>query len=539
MFVLLRVLCSAAVFFFLLSSQGYAATSQTDAALNKAPAGMSETTETFPALMASHAKAIGKRVPRSVTAQWTILREGVASAEKLVRNGADYVSTITKGSISNTYGQFLGHAWHRDANGIVFPTSTVDDGSFAMYRVLADAEDPKNDVKVAGKIGNAYVVEVKNSSWKHPEWVYYDAKSFLVSRTERIEDGERIISTYDDYRLTDGVEQPWHVHDSSGDVAYDVDYRQTALSYTPVDPGQFGVPPSSVAFATVDKHYELPAHFIDGDIIVRLVVNGRGLDFKISSGMSQSIIDSEVARELGLPTFGHVRRIAGHDVSYDTVLQSASIGDLQLHNFAVRALPFHYHAREDVKVVGLLGADFLSSGEVHIDYVNGLIALDPESAFHPAIAVAGYPSIPITFDDGQPYIEGSIADHIANHMLLDNGYYFSIVTGAITRNFPSAVPDLHGHKHANVSVPFANKKAYGRDVDIWMANISDILIGPVHFKNYRMIATDSNFHTSGYTPDVVVGSDFLHLFDVYLDYQKSRLFLKPNKWFARIFRSGP
>lgn len=539
MSVLKRVLFCTFVFLCFTSRVAFAAAHPTDPKLDQPPAGIQPASISFPSLIAHHDKAIGKRSSLQFSAVWTISHEGTVSTESLKRNGSDYNSTITKGSLTETYGQFLGHSWHQDFNGVIFTTSAIDAGSFAMYRVLADAQDPKNDVKVLGRLGDAYVVEVKNSSWKHPEWVYYDAKTYLVTRTENIEDGSRVVSTYGDFRATNGVVEPWHIHDSTGNVGRDINFQQTALSFAPVDPSLFGVPKSTQHFTTIDKHYELPSHFINTDIIVRLDVNGRGLDFTVSSGSRRSLIDSEVAREIGLPTFGHAAKINGKNVSFDTIIPSASIGDLQLKQFAVRAVTFHYHARDDVKVVGVLGADFLASGVFNIDYVNGLFTLDPESVFHPETSLSGYPAVPIDFDDGQPFIQGSIGGHIAKHFLVDNGFYWSVATGELTTRYPDALPDMRGDKHAHVVVPFADKKSYGRDVDVWIANVPDIVIGPVHFRGYRVIATDANLENSGYDPDFVVGSDFLHFFDVHLDYQNGRMYLKPNKWFLNRFKATP
>ncbi|HET7814317.1 MAG TPA: retropepsin-like aspartic protease [Candidatus Baltobacteraceae bacterium] len=528
--------------------------------LDTPPAGVTPATVTVSQILKSYDSATGRRTGSIDTSNevWQFNKQGLQGTETLLRSGSDYYSKLAAGPLVEEYGQFLGHGWHRDYNGVVSPVATQDSASFEMLLIasnLNDASDPKNDVKMLGELAGQYVVQVKETGAKHPEFVYYDKKSGLIDKMSYVSYGERVTLTFGDYRATRGLTQPWHIHWSDGTASLDDDFVRKSMSVgVPIDSMKFITPASSMKFQSFSGNVKLPAKvFIDTytidvgggyqhdadapTLVVRVNVNGRGLDFAVSAGEANTIIDSGVARELGLPTYGQTTHADGDDVAWDTVLPSAEIGGLSLHNFAVRALPFHYHANDSTKVVGVLGFDVLSSGVFKMDFDNGTLDLYPASTYdNSPFAGDQGATLNILFDRGYPFIQGTLAAHPSENVLFDNDYAFSYLLGGFVDRYPDAVTDVVTNKsHGVATIPFADSSGYGKEVSVYLGKIPDIQIGPAHFVNYQMVTVDGPLYYGGHEVDAIMGGDVLRYYDVYLDYPHNKIYLQPNKSFFKAF----
>ena len=519
--------------------KGAAAGSADDAKLLAPPPGIVATSATVAAVLRLHEKAIGTPTASGATRReaWARNEIGLAGTETLVRDGLDYHARLQRGPFLDEYWQVVGKRWHRSPNGVVSAMQSEDYDSFTMLRVLEDGADPKNDVKLLGEVADpkpAYVLEVRRSGYKHPEWIFFEKATGLVSRVEAVEGTIRVVSVYDDYRTANGLLEPWHVHDVFGDTGAELDYARKSQTFGElVDPHEFDVPAGGFDPARFDEPAILPSKIPYGSVIVRLMVDGRGLDFEVAAGESKSYLNRDVALELHLPTFDQLTRAKnGKNVGFDTQIPEATIGQTTLRNFAVRAVSFSYHPTQDTKVVGVLGYDFLCSGVFKIDYVKGQFEFADLAKEVPKMKNAFV--LPVNFDDGLPFIKGSIASHESEDILFDNSFTFSMLFGAFTNRFPEAAPDTRGKKHKSV-VPFADSSNYGREADVWLSKLSEMNFGTQKYLNLEMFATDGDAGRD-HPVDAVIGFDFLVLFDVYLDFSHERVILNPNENFARRFR---
>ncbi len=512
-----------------------------DAATDEPPSGIEPTTATLKQVLDAHQLAVGTIVKSSSAVRtdvWTFTKEGEQGTERIVRRGTDYHAIVQTGPFSEEFGQWGDSRWHMNQNGAVSETESLDITAFEMFRVLEDASDPKNDVKLLGEVQTpqpAYVIEVKRSGFKHAEWVFIDAKSSLITRTEQIVGKYRVVSTYDSYQTVQGLTEPSHIHDSEGTVSLDDDYRRQSLTFsTSADAAEFAQPAPREKFMQVTRPSSVDGRVTRGTVVVRLTVNGRGLDFELSSGDGHSYIDSDVARELDLPTFGHTTSADGVAIPYETEISEAMAGDVEIKHFALEALPFHYHADADTKIVGTLGYDFLSCGLFTVDYVNRRVSVSPNTDAPPE---PGMYYLPVKFDDGLPFFTSTIASHETNNVLLDSSFLASVVFGSFTEAYPEAVVDMSsGKQHVHTIVPFADRGSYGRDIDIWVANVPDIHIGPTHYYDYKILATNWAFEGGERQVDAVMGTQFLGYYDVFYDFAHERVYLKPNEFFKKSFR---
>lgn len=540
--VLVRAVLISALSFALLASLFQTAGARgEDPPKDDPPTGITPTSATLKQVLDAHQAAVGTILKTSSpvrTDVWTFTKEGAQGTERIVRRGTDYHAIVQTGPFTEEFGQSGDARWHMNQNGAVSDTESLDITAFEMFRVLEDASDPKNDVKLLGEVQApqpAYVIEVKRPGFKHAEWMFIDAKSSLITRTEQLVGKYRVVSTYDAYQTVQGLTEPSHIHDSEGTASLDDDYHRQSLTFsTSAGASEFDKPAAHETFMDVTRPSSVDGRVTRGTVVVRLTVNGRGLDFELSSGDGHSYIDSDVARELNLPTFGHTTSADGVAIPYETEIAEATAGDVEIKHFALEALPFHYHADADTKIVGTLGYDFLSRGLFIVDYVNRRVSVSPNTDAPPE---PGMYYLPVTFDDGLPFFTSTIGSHETKNVLLDSSFLLSVVFGSFTEAYPEAVVDeSNGKQHVHTIVPFADRGSYGRDIDIWVANIPDIHIGPTHYYDYKMLATNWAFEGGERQVDAVMGTQFLNFYDVFYDFAHERVYLKPNEFFKQSFR---
>lgn len=513
-------------------------------ALDAPPPGLVPTSVHLSAILAQHDAAIGKPTgPDTVIEDWRFTDTGMHGTEHLERDGMNYHSRITRGPFVEEFGQDNGHRWHRDYDGFVSPTTTLDDESFFAERVEEDAADPKNDVSVAGETQGskpAYVVRVKISGGQHPEWVFYDVATGFITRVERVVGNKhRIAATFDDFRTTGGVTTAWHVRDSWDPPELDDDYVRTFLQRgIPVDSAQFAQPPSTPRLASYQQGFQIPIQmYTDGTIIVRMTVAGRGLDMMLDTASPDTIIDERVAREMGLPTFGHVDRLAdGGDVPFETMIPFASMGNMTMVDMAVLAEPFVIQWGWDTKIVGVLGYDFLANNVFKIDYVNGTLDLIAPSSFASADPVPGGLIVPMELDNGVPFVQMTIGSDVADNVAVANEVPHTTVFGNYIAGHKDDFLDLESGKRHEDEVPFADNGQYGRTIDVWIARVSHVHFGLWDYQQVPIIATNFSLTRSpDRTIDAFLGVDYLGFFDLYFDYPHNRFIVKPNKFFYRTF----
>ena len=540
------LICVAALAISLFIPGRLLAAPAAKSALDVPPAGLEPAAGTTLAeVLRRHAEALGRLTggtPNTRRETWTLDEAGLHGTETIVRKGLDYKSHIEHGPLVEEHGQSGERRWHRGPNGTISATESEESESFVMLRVEEDASDAKNDVTLVGLVllpKPAYVVEVKVPGSDHPEWIYFGRSSGLIDRVDRVnDDGDRLSTTYDDYRTSSGLTEPWHVHDDFPTMGIGFDFLRTSLVLgEPVEPSDLAEGDDRFRPASWSGAVSLPTHIPHDHIVIRVMVAGRGLDFELASGEARSLIDENVAEQLNLPTFGKtVRTKTGDRLGYDTVIPQATIGDIVLHDFAVHALPFTFDISQDTKIVGLLGYDFLRSGLFKIDYVNGRVfAYDTASA-----AIPDRPDtivLPIRFDDGTPLALAKIAGHETKNVLIDTSYRFSYVMGSFANRYPEAVPDYEGRRRGRTVVPFADANGYGREVDVWEARVPAFQLGDTEFRQVDMIGLDANFPFER-DVDAIVGAQLLTFFDVWLDYANHRIILQPNDVFRQNFRSS-
>lgn len=512
-----------------------------DAALDAPPPNLAPATATLAQILAAHDKAVGNVAAvasLSSVEKWTFTDTGLSGNETLQRSGSDYAATITQGPFVDRYGRLDGQRWHQDSNGFTSPASGDDDPSFNAIRVLEDAADPKNDVQVLGETAGprpAYVLQIKKPESQHPEWVYYDKSSGQIVRVDYVWRKRRYVETYDDFRATNGVSQAWHMHDTDGRPELDDDWHLVDLQRGLQIPRSDFAPPPNSRTAAVSARAPVHSTFVGDDVIVRLDVAGRGLDFELDASEPHSIIERTVAEELNLPTYGQVTRLSdGQNVGYETILPDADLGPAHLHDFRIRAESFTYRARNDTRVVGLLGYDFLAGHVVHVDYVHELVEIFPTDLFAAPKPVDGGLDLPISFDDGLLLVPMQFGSAFTDRVIVNNAFPFTLAFGPFYSEHSSDFHDvLHFTQDRNV--PFADGNTVGQRIAVWVTQSPSLRFAIADFGTHLFLATNVPYDQYQTKVDAMIGADYLRYFDLYFDYPHGRFIVKPNSWFYEKF----
>ena len=511
--------------------------------VDAAPAGLTPTTATLDAVLEKYKQAIGRAaVPiKTRVEEDAVSKFGQTGTVLQVESGKDFRVTTRLGRILTGEGARHGRHWWQDENGYtvilsgVHHADTISDQ--AMLRALRKEQEP--GVKLVGEVSSpvsAYVVEVHPPDGRH-EWLFFDKQSGQIVRSESVVVEQRWVSTFDDFRTTDGITEPWHGHDSSGQPANEIDWRITKLAVNqPVASADLEIPPNRrtvVQFPAGKTVVSLPARIEDGVIIVRAYINGRGLDFQLDSGASSIVIDRQVVRELGLATFGQrTETVAGTFESSQALVPAMTLGDLKMDNLVVDSLPFNQQWDPQTKIVGLLGFDFLAGAMTKIDYVNGQVtAYEPSQTFIPPGQSF---TVPAALDDGIPKVGAQVGQAVGENFIVDTGAADVIVFSGFAQAHSADVADVGLGKELTRAFPFVHKlNGVGGSLSMAPTQVAAFHFAGVNFQNFLLFVTRATSGFGGEDSDGLVGYRFLRFFDVYLDYRNSRVMLAPNNLLIR------
>jgi predicted aspartyl protease len=397
---------------------------------------------------------------------------------------------------------------------------------------LRHALEPGSGVTLLGQVlapQAAYVVKVAPPDGR-VEYVFYDKGSCLITRRERAVIDQRVITTYEDFRTTNGATWAWHVHQTDGRPYNDIDWALVSVDdKTPIDPGVFQPPRSDTShFTLASPKIVLPGKILADRVILTAQVGHHKVDFQLDSGSSQIVLDKSVADALGLPTFGRqTQTTAGTYTSTRSAVPRIDFGGATLENVAVITAPFHNWADESTPVAGLLGYDFIASCVIHIDYLHGEAdALSAASFQAPPNAI----EIPIRLDDGVPVIDVKISATMSDRFILDTGADRSVLFSRFVTEHPNAAADQGLGEQFTEAYPFLNAvTGVGGEINVTHTQVPSLSIGSATFPRwlFSVVHDASAFEVEDY--DGLIGQDVLRNFDVYLDYPNLKVYFVPNE----------
>jgi|GEM_PF-746258 len=532
------------------------------------PAGISPTSTTLSEVLAAARKADG--FDKNYTTRLEIARVtawGLKGSYHAVESAGNFKSSTNLGALSWQQGRLNGQLWHQNENGLVIllhdwsRSADTADG-VASYRNIHES-----DARLLGETAGsdaAYVVEV-HPQGQRLKWLFFDKKSYLVTRVETPFTRVRYAYTYSDFRKTGPYVEPWHAHASDGITQNDMDYVTTSLKYgAAVTADDTSMPQSNdklLAFPAGKNVVDVPAKLInkagkthiitseneahditrpgsmsstqviqtqmDPKIVVQLTINGQAYNFYLDSGAGGIYIDSDLAEKLGLKTFGPSQQTKfGKWVQSYALVPDIHAGDLSMTNVIANVLPsWHDDSNVGSLVEGLVGYDFIANAVLKIDYEKGVVtATVPFMFVPPADAIA----IPASFDDGVPAIPVQIGQSSSDHFILDTGSPNCFIFKSFAQAHADDVKDQgSGVTMNHVWVPMYGFSGFGGDLQVRATEVKSLTVTGVTFNEWIMFMNLAD-QAPGDNYDGLIGYDFLKYFTVYLAYAQNQIFLQPN-----------
>jgi predicted aspartyl protease len=448
----------------------------------------------------------------------TVKSNGTKIVEHDFTRGKDVRYVFDAGPFHDEQGVFHGDAWYMNDNGQVVmdqpdPGGAAPDPTTTAVTVI---HSPVEGFAIAtlNKRGHGVKLSVDGASWH-------------VVRRERLTPNGSIVSTYDDIREDHGRTFAHHVHVDNGYARTTSDLRITEYLPGQVAESDVAIPQprrALVNFTDAEKPVALPANFGDSDVFVRATVGSRGLDFVLDSGASGITLDSDVARQLGLPEYEKRSAVtAGRYTTYRTIVPELRIGGLVMRDVAVQVFPQGWVSSSGLKAVGLLGFDFLAELGVTIDYEHERVSVVPASKYTAPSDPVVFP-VDVRIGSGQPYASVSVNGALGERWVVDTGGAGTfMIFDYFARRYPEAMRDRgFGGERRNFSFFGIGGRIDADPYQIEKLKFANITFN--RFVGYRV--TDS--HAYAENADGIIGTSFLRMFTVGFDYTNSRIYLVPN-----------
>ena len=463
----------------------------------------------------SHAAMGLERRPENEREIWLARVAGLEGSLRIVRDGSDVASGTTLGPFRTERGVWHGQHWHQNENGeTILDRSEPSQTERPVAQVVARVREPLDAWEVTTTFASGHV-----------QRAYYDPRTFYPVRSERTIAGRTTHTSFDDFRSdARGHVKAWHYFGGDDRAENAFDYRlvrdDTTTDVTDADVEIPHDRRTLVEFPAGVESVRLPARIVNDRIYVRLSVAGRGLDFLLDTGASAITLDQGVAQELKLTIHGRATQTAaGTFETGRVVVPTIGIGPLVMRDVVMRTVPFAANEAPGVRVVGLLGFDFLEAAAVKIDYAGGFVeAMRPGSL----VATTSATPVEIRLNSGAPVTHAAIGEASGDDFILDTGATFPyVVFQRFARAHPEAIRAT-GDGRTNVGGGIGGSMSYrsvgARRVALGTWTIDD---------NAGVEAISSN--ALGFdNEDGLIGASILNKFTVSLDYAAGHAYLQPN-----------
>jgi predicted aspartyl protease len=444
----------------------------------------------------------------------SIVADGSSGELKQVtfRNGPDERHTFDRGGLHSESGTYHGEAWEQTNNGLTVivekdPGTGIPDPTTTTVTRVTQPFD-------------AYVVSVLNVR-NIGTRTYYDSANFRVRRVDNITVTGTTIETVDEFAAFGmrTLAKRWTLTTPGSAVAEQ--YERTEYVAGAAADADIQEPPTRralVEFPPGSGGVDLPITHIDSTIFVRVSIGKRTVDFLLDTGTSGIFIDPALAKDLGLRLVNQtVHTNARSYIGSQAIVPEMRVATLRMHDVAVSVAPISEGGPLNVKMLGILGFDFLAQLGVTIDYQHNRVHVVPADAY-----VA--PSDPSTFALDirlgalVPMVTVTIPGAVAERSIVDTG---CDCTFAFFDYFARRYPKAFQHDLG----PTLSYGAGGR-VGSEVFRFHELHLGAMRFNDASAMRFSARSFSSN--ADGLIGNHLLSLFTVDLDYERGRVYLTPS-----------
>jgi hypothetical protein len=425
-------------------------------------------------------------------------------------------------------------AWTKDPSGAV----TVESGGDARQLAVNEAYRRANLWWRAG-FGGAKIAsdgEMRDGETTYdvltvsprdgkPFDAWFDTKTHLLWRIVEAQGPQTATSTRTDYRAVAGVELPYRTVLGTGDAKYDESLTVVSVEPQPAQPALAFAPPkdhlSDFAIEGDTRWTTVPFELLNNHVYAKVEVDGRPFTFIFDTG-GQNLMTPGTAKALDLRSEGSFQGGGAGEGHLDfglTKVESLRIGRAVIKDqvFPVVSLDALAEA-EGAPLAGVVGFETFRRFVTRFDYGARTITLIDPKAFDPKDAGA---EIPFKVDGANIVVEAGFQGHRGS-FIVDTGS-----RDTVTFSAPFA-------KANNLSPSSARSVAA---VTGWgFGGVSRGIVmrsGPFAIGSYVVespivsISTDKGGTFADASIAGNIGGGLLKRFVLTLDYEHSKLYLKP------------
>lgn len=271
----------------------------------------------------------------------------------------------------------------------------------------------------------------------------------------------------------------------------------------------------------------IPFKLVANEILIKAKVNGeKELTFLIDTGATQSIIDSEVAKSLGIRDSGDFNITTGSGAMKMQFmnLDSVRLGDLTINDISVAVAPLkNFAANLRIKPAGLIGANLLKRFQLTIDYPERKLELrrpDTRLDTDKGIVVETKPSLGVS----GLAVDGVLDNNLELTFLLDSGAAFNHVSEHLVKDVLTDTPIL----------PVGSIKGLdGKVVKTGAIRFKNLKIGQLSIKNpIFSIAPGNGKNSPGLISGgnlAIIGNPLLSRYRITIDYADQKILFEKSK----------
>ena len=490
------------------------------AAVDDEPSGLVASNATLAHVRVLYDRAHTHEHTRAATVieDWRLFQDDTVGSYRVDRLGKDVREITTLGPLVYLHGVRGAVHWEQNRNGIVYTYPGVHELRDAISeRAFRDPADDR-DVRLLGEslALNAYVVEVNPPTGRH-EWLFIDKRTGYLSRREYVERRRRYATSYDDYKLVEGVPEPSRTRtvDSLGNEREQILVSRT-LDTTP-DVRDVDIPPPRrvVEFPEKQTAIRLPVRFVNGLAIVRVIVGRVGYDFLLDSGAAGIVIDPSVAQQQGLERYGQrLGSTLGTFPESTTIVPQMTIGELRMRNVVCRLVSVPFRVDDRVHLAGLLGFDFFADAVVHVDLQHNLAeAISPDHFRAPADAA----TVNVGLDDKTPAVSARVGN-APGRVVLDTGANRTVFETAFAERGDFSPDRVASTMHVRGMGGYASAEP---------TRVPTFELGGIWMREATADVSNADLGTEDV--DGVVGTDLLRSYELWFDYRANAVYVRKAK----------
>jgi hypothetical protein len=284
---------------------------------------------------------------------------------------------------------------------------------------------------------------------------------------------------------------------------------------------------------------DIPFDYQNNLIVVTLTFKGvLPLKFIFDTGAEHTILAHREITDLFGVDYEREFKLIGSDMRTELVAYlardvSVQVGNLLLPHHSMLVLKedyFHFKEITGLDIQGIIGADVFRGFIVHINYERRIISLLKQQYFKtPSNA---YEEIPIEVHRYKPYVFADVLikdNPIRLKLLIDTGASLSLLINTSTDSLLTLPENTIV---GNVGI------GLGGFLEGYLGRIKVLDFGEIKFRELITtfqdieVAVDTSFLNGR---NGIIGNQILDRFDIYIDYSREKLYLRPNRYYKDRF----